>query len=148
MDNRNMSLIKKLYVVGFLFNREGTEVALIRKNRPAWQSGRLNGLGGKIEPLESAMVAMTREFEEEAGVTVKGWEKYAMLIGPDYLVDVFRAFDSEALSKVRTMTDEEVEVIQVDALQNTNTLSNLQWLIPLALNSNSIDLPIHVTYKS
>lgn len=144
-----MSINKKLYVVGFLFDNSGNRVVLIRKNRPVWQKGRLNGLGGKIELFETAKDAMTREFKEEAGVQVENWKKLALIIGEDYLVDVFMAFDSTALQTVATMTDEAVEIIQtIDLPHMKDTISNLQWLIPLALNSSKLDLPIHVTYKS
>jgi hypothetical protein len=36
------------YVVGFLFRNNLSEVALIKKDRPAWQAGHLNGIGGKL----------------------------------------------------------------------------------------------------
>ena len=36
------------YVVGFMLSIDGEDVALIRKERPAWQKGRLNGIGGHI----------------------------------------------------------------------------------------------------
>jgi len=35
-------------VVGFLFDNFSENVLLIKKNRPAWQKDRLNGVGGKI----------------------------------------------------------------------------------------------------
>jgi 8-oxo-dGTP diphosphatase len=41
------------YACGFLFSLDRTRVLLIRKRRPAWQAGRLNGVGGKIEPGET-----------------------------------------------------------------------------------------------
>ena len=41
----------------------GGIVVLTHKNRPAWQAGKLNGVGGKIELLESPVAAMVREFE-------------------------------------------------------------------------------------
>ena len=37
-------------VVGFAFTEDRRSVILIRKNRPEWQAGRLNGVGGHIEP--------------------------------------------------------------------------------------------------
>ena len=58
---------KKTYVAGFLFSPDRSRVLLIRKNRPAWQAGKLNGLGGKIEPGETPPQAMRREFREEQG---------------------------------------------------------------------------------
>ena len=40
---------KKYYVLGFLFSPDCKRVALIIKNRPDWQAGFLNGIGGKID---------------------------------------------------------------------------------------------------
>jgi hypothetical protein len=37
------------YVAGLAFSEDGTRVALIRKNRPLWQIGFLNAIGGHIE---------------------------------------------------------------------------------------------------
>ena len=37
------------YVTGFLFSPDKKSVVLINKNRPAFQVGKLNGVGGKIE---------------------------------------------------------------------------------------------------
>lgn len=67
--------IDKAYVCGFLICRTSQTnwVALIRKARPSWQAGRLNGIGGSIEPGETALSAMRREFEEEAGVVIEDW---------------------------------------------------------------------------
>jgi 8-oxo-dGTP pyrophosphatase MutT (NUDIX family) len=56
------------YVLGFAFTPDGS-VALIRKIKPEWQAGKLNGVGGKIEDWDPSDVhAMTREFQEETGV--------------------------------------------------------------------------------
>ena len=58
------------YVVGFAFNstQNFNSVVLINKNRPDWQAGKYNGIGGHIEPGETTYEAITREFDEEAGV--------------------------------------------------------------------------------
>jgi 8-oxo-dGTP pyrophosphatase MutT (NUDIX family) len=55
------------YVLGFVFNLDKTKVALMRKTKPEWQRGRLNGIGGKIELGETSITAMHREFKEETG---------------------------------------------------------------------------------
>lgn len=55
------------YVAGFLFSENLLSVALIRKEKPAWQKGCLNAIGGKIEENETPFEAMKREFTEEAG---------------------------------------------------------------------------------
>ena len=72
------------YVCGFFFSPDRGRVLLIRKRRPAWQVGRLNGVGGKIEPGESPAQAMCREFREEAGLDVGDWQPGVELTGPDW----------------------------------------------------------------
>jgi 8-oxo-dGTP diphosphatase len=133
----------KSYVVGFLFDDEAERVVLIRKRKPAWQAGRLNGVGGKIEEGETPLVAMIREYEEEAGAFFEDWERYAVLNGPNYIVHVFRGFNTQVLERSSTKTIEEIEI------KNSITpdvLPNLQFLIPLAINSNDVILPVQFYY--
>ena len=122
---------KTRYVVGFCFDDscpEDPRVVLIRKNRPEWQSGLLNGVGGHIEPSETPVEAMRREFMEETGLRVDVWDHYVTLIGDTYVVYFFR---SEALtSGVRSLTDE--EVLRVRPEGRDDMISNLKWLIPMA----------------
>ncbi len=70
------------YVVGFAFD-DDENVALVRKKRPEWQKGYLNGVGGKIEEGESSRAAMVREFEEETGLGVPEheWEQFVAMQG-------------------------------------------------------------------
>lgn len=114
------------YVVGFLFDKQGN-VALILKNRPDWQQGRLNGVGGRIEPGETPEEAMVREFREEAGATVT-WRRFCRVYGEDYEVFYFSSQDPAA---IRTMTDEQVGWYPLDNLPDS-ILPNLKWLLPLA----------------
>jgi len=62
------------YVVGFAFDHDFSHVLLIWKNRPLWQAGKLNGIGGKIEPGELPLNAMIREFAEETGIMETQWK--------------------------------------------------------------------------
>lgn len=136
------------YVAGFLFNKEGTEVALIQKTKPEWQAGKLNAVGGKIETtevnnivahVESPIDAMVREFEEETGVYIPPTEwKYKVRLFQEGVFEVFffTCF-SEVISEVTTTTEEEVEVWNVDmALAGAMLIDNLKWLIPLCLDKN------------
>lgn len=59
------------YVLGFMFNEDESKVLLVHKNRPTWQAGKLNGIGGKIEAGETPLQAMEREFMEETGFISK-----------------------------------------------------------------------------
>lgn len=122
----------KRYVVGFMFSPSCRSVLLIKKNRPDWQKGKLNGVGGKIEASDvSPAAAMQREFYEETGIAYGQWEQFATLSGPSAVVHVFRAWSS-LLEHAFSKTDEEVGKYFTDLLPN-NILPNLKFLVPLAL---------------
>lgn len=135
------------YVVGLLFSPDRRQVALIRKNRPAWQAGKWNGIGGKVEPGESPADAMRRECLEEAGVSLpcrewlETWHPFAVITGPEktvgevsFRVHYFRCFSSAVLN-LETCTDEQVDVFYVGSLPETVT--NLRWLIQMALSMDA-----------
>lgn len=120
------------YVVGLCFDPTLQLVVLVRKNRPDWQKGRLNGVGGHIEVQDAdEKAAMTREFGEETGVWGVDWRKFGLLQGPNWLVHLFTAVDNR-YNTVSTMTDEEVGVYQSFEIPWMTTLTNLRWLVPLA----------------
>ena len=83
-----MDIYQYNYVVGFLFKEDKSSVVLIRKDRPAWQAGKLNGVGGKIEPNESAIDAMVREFREETSVDTNPsiWKHFCWIHGDNYSI--------------------------------------------------------------
>jgi len=59
----------KKYVVVIVFDGRLENVLLVRKMRPEWQKGLLNGPGGSVEDGESFLVASRRELSEETGLT-------------------------------------------------------------------------------
>lgn len=120
------------YVLGFAFNGMKTQVALIRKLRPIWQYGKTNGIGGKIEPGESPIEAMVREFKEEAGVEIVDWEEYCEIQGSKFKIYCFRAITF--LENLETMEDEQVELWRTDKLHEAGTLPNVPWLVHLAMD--------------
>lgn len=121
------------YVCGFLFSSDRSRVLLIRKNRPAWQAGLLNGVGGKIEAGETPEEAMVREFYEEAGVRVGGWQECVVLSGTDWRGHFFRAFGD--LEACRAATDEQLEVHSTRPLP-AEVIPNLRWMIPLMMDDD------------
>lgn len=146
------------YVVGFVFHDD--EVLLIEKNRPSWQRGRLNGVGGHVEPGETFLQAMVREFAEETGWHFQGWEHFATLCGDDrdshrqgahtgtdFEVAFFRGMAySPGLPDVHP-TDEPPRWARVNNLPDT-VLPNLRWLIPLAWHAHRDDWPLLVKERS
>lgn len=133
----------KLYVAGFLFNETRDQVVLIKKNRPDWQKGRLNGIGGHVEPGESVRNAMSREFSEEAGMFIapSSWNEIVQLnVGTVAQIHFFWAIGDVRL--VRSTTDEVVDVHPVRALPETSH-RNLRWLIPMCLDTD-LQFPIKI----
>ena len=123
------------YVCGLLFSVDRTRVLLIRKRRPAWQAGRLNGVGGKVEPGETVRNAMRREFREEAGLDIAEWREVVVLTGPDWRGHFFRAFGD--VGAAGAVTDELLEVHPVVSLP-PDVIPNLRWIIPLALDDDPL----------
>lgn len=134
------------WVAGFLMDEEARMVMLVRKRRPEWQAGMLNGIGGKIEDGETPSQAMRREFEEEAGVEVDTWEHFLTLQWEEGLVHFFRAFEPPyMLASCKTLTDEKIERHRIDEFAlHPPVVPNLLWLVPLAAHRHDTYEPIHV----
>jgi 8-oxo-dGTP diphosphatase len=154
------------YVCGFAFDARD-HVTLIRKQRPTWQKGKLNGVGGKVETVdttpiggtprtiarESSRHAMSREFLEETGVfvPVEDWILYHREQWPNgNSVDFFTCRLPPG-TRPETKTDELVQSVYWRIRNNHDWprdqfMYNLHYLIPMAfchLNGHPADLPFH-----
>lgn len=137
---------KKGYVVGFLFDEDKKEVVLIKKNKPEWQKGFLNGVGGKIEPGECAETAMEREFEEETSVKNHAWRLFCVMKFTDCDVHCYKAFLSKKYATVKSVTEEEVGWYPVAAVPHLKTISNIPWLIHMALDERVLKATVGGTW--
>lgn len=131
------------YVLGFLFSTDKKRVVLIEKQKPEWQAGALNGVGGKIEDNENPYQAMVREFKEETGLFIDNWLQFSTLKSNHNLFDkeqwvvyCYVAFGD--VDQVQTMENEIVYIVKVSELPTLKVIQNLQWLIPLALDTDEI----------
>lgn len=128
------------YVAGFLFSKTKQEVLLIEKTKPAWQKGRLNGIGGKIESTDSKPeYAMSREFQEEAGVWIspENWNLFCIYTWEGGIVNFYYSIDewSTLYHQVWSASEEEVNWYEVQKIYSgLPTIYNLKWLLPLALD--------------
>jgi 8-oxo-dGTP diphosphatase len=129
---------KREYVLGLLFSSDGSSVVLIRKNRPTWQAGLLNGVGGKIERGETPIGAMVREFTEETGVSTSAtaWRPFCEMTGDDFAIYGFVARDTAAWAEARTKEDEPIVKLHPSEVADWPCVSNLPWLVALALDEN------------
>lgn len=125
------------YVVGFLYAEGSRGVVLIRKNRPDWQAGLLNGVGGKVEPSEGPRAAMVREFFEETGVATVAadWYQFCELMDSEHegVVTFFGLLDRthDLYDAVVSRTDERIEKWAIDPTVPAGTVPNLRWLLPM-----------------
>jgi 8-oxo-dGTP pyrophosphatase MutT (NUDIX family) len=121
------------YVCGFLFDRNFDFVALVKKSKPAWQVGLLNGIGGKVEPLDrDHNEAMEREFNEETGVVFTKWIPFLTLHVQGIDVQFFCGHAEKRMA-LKGIDDEPVGWYQTDATFMPPTIPNLTWLIPMAM---------------
>jgi 8-oxo-dGTP diphosphatase len=132
-DHDKAQTKKQEYVLGFCFSTDMKRVVLIRKNRPNWQKGLLNGVGGKIEPGEIAIDAMRREFKEEAGVEIKHWDPFTVFNAPDFKIYMFWT-TNHYMDAITSVTDEQVGIYQVSTIPLLKTVPHLQWLVPMVIN--------------
>lgn len=133
----------KEYVLGFAFSHDRKDIILIQKQKPEWQKGKYNGVGGKIEESDSCpLEAMIREFLEETGVDTspEDWSLYATMtfnddiMGGKAIVHCFRMF-SNFIYGCKSMEIEQIRNISVeDELHLYPVIDNLPILIPMALH--------------
>lgn len=122
-------------MAGFLFSADREQVVLVQKINPEWQRGRLNGVGGKIEPFdESPVAAMVREFQEEAGLLVNEWELFCKVKNRGNLTYFFRSFADGNVNHISGQEAEKISAYPISELDGLNTMPNLGWLIPMSLD--------------
>jgi len=127
------------YVAGLLFSPSREHVLLIRKNRPAWQAGKLNGIGGHIEEGEIPLAAMMREFKEETGMSVKNWKHFCKLSGDGWQVEWYKSFD-KVVYRGHACDEGDISWFPVQAVVNGGGLPipNMRWLLMLALDKDDV----------
>lgn len=135
----------KKFVCGFAFDKERRKLLLIRKNRPEFQKGLLNGVGGSIKRGESSYDAMEREFQKETGIKIQAakWTLFCTLTIPadqSHYGQKSRIFFfgtcTDTIWSAQSITDEQVELNSVQDLPSYShdVIPNLNWLIPMYLN--------------
>src|SRR5690242_4185314 len=118
------------YILGFAFNRDKSKVLLIKKNRPQWQAGFFNGIGGKIEDFDASTAdAMVREFREETGIVTspEQWNQYAKVASPYFDVTCYWTV-VDNFEEYQSITDEIVFPVGIDYLFNSRFESCLHNL--------------------
>lgn len=129
------------YVLGFLFDLDDDSILLVRKNRPDWQAGLLNGIGGKIESGENPFDAMTREFVEETGIVqdIKWFNFLTSKVSNNKHTEpaklyCFKAFVGKTpnFKEVNDVGESVAKFNRRAVTDRTDIMVNLNWMIPLA----------------
>ena len=99
------------YVVGIIGCT--TQCLFISKQRPKWQAGRLNGVGGKVEDNEAPIETMKRECFEECGLFIKDWIFVGQLTdNKEYIVYYYYA-NILSLNGAYSKTDEQIIIVDI-----------------------------------
>lgn len=124
------------YVLGFAFDEHTETVVLIEKQKPDWQKGFHNGVGGKIEGNEMPIDAMRREFTEETGIDITDWKEVGYMYGTTWNCHCFMAITDT--SGVYTTENEKVNRVPLEDIfyQSIKCLYNVPHLINCCLDEN------------
>ncbi len=173
MMNTIMTTIKKQYVlvhVEPVYQAGDPMILLVLKDRPDWQKGRLNLVGGKVEPNEDVATAALRELKEETGYEPArhdAIEQIGILQGSSEIIYCFRASVDDYTQPYPIPRAGETEVVRwfpwSCVRKDKRLMSNLRVILPLALarvydweitysdapvtgemNSLQIDIPSHL----
>lgn len=133
-------------VVGFAFDGDVNQVLLVRKTHPAWQAGKLNGIGGKLEDcdLGDPTRAMHREFCEETGITEPlAWTCVAVLCSGGHTIHFFRAFTPvQVLLGAANKPNDTGEMLELhhisEMVGRSDKIPNLSFLVPLAAYTHDL----------
>ena len=140
------------YVVGFIFSSDHKLGLFIEKNRPAFQRGKLNGVGGRVEPDETATQAMVRECREECGLQTElaEWELQFVLSEAGDEVSFYALWMTEGrLRKAIRLTDERLVIVNLTPAGHSANghsdpesaqpfMFNLNWMIPLCFDTDIV----------
>ena len=153
----------KEYVLGFMFSKDKSHIALICKEKPEWQKGKINGIGGKVEPEDRRPIySMIREFKEETGVetNITHWgPSFATMNFEDSneggiksVIYCYRAF-TDLVYDVKTMELEEIKLLSTIPVGSNDShlpyfdlpiINNLKVLIPMAMDEDFIHAELKI----
>lgn len=138
--------MKRIYVVGFAFSADKKQVVVISKtnpkntlyeDRPVWLANKYNGIGTDLKEGELPDEGMVRTFNERAGVVTPQeiWKPFAEIQNPYATVIFYKAMlPKKQWEAITSKTNEQVMKCHMSQLHNYTMVSNLSWLLPMALD--------------
>lgn len=125
----------KEYVVTFLFTTNMDEVWMVEKQKPDWQKGCLNGIGGKIEKDELPVEAAIRELKEEAGVDKMNLWELGYMFGTNNDSSGFKVWVFTGVTdlELKTMETEQILLKKINEIKDFAHIENVPMLIEACL---------------
>jgi 8-oxo-dGTP diphosphatase len=125
----------KEYVVTFLFTTNMNEVWMVEKQKPDWQKGCLNGIGGKIEKDELPIEAAIRELKEEAGVDKMNLWELGYMFGTNNDSSGFKVWVFTGVTdlELKTMETEQILLKNINEIKDFAHIENVPMLIEACL---------------
>jgi 8-oxo-dGTP pyrophosphatase MutT (NUDIX family) len=128
------------------FNKDN-RVLLVLKDKPAWQKGFLNMIGGKVEPGETPEDCAFRELKEETGYTLHNLvesnpfsekiKKMGVLDCDDAIIHCFQIYIDDYLQPEPQPREGETEIFRWypwHVVRNDKRLMpNLRLILPLVM---------------
>ena len=121
----------KEYVVTFLFTLNMNRIWLIEKQKPDWQKGCLNGIGGKVEKGELPLAAAIRELKEEAGIDKMNLWELGYMFGTNNDSTEFKVWIYTGITdlELKTMEEEQVSLKYINEVKTYKCIENVPMLI-------------------
>jgi len=106
-----------IFVLGFLFSPSLEKVVLLRKNRPPWEKGYLNGISGHVEQDESPLHALNRESSKQIDYNGR-WTYFGRIENKILggIIDCFYSVFPDEDVKVQSKTDEEAMIVITESI--------------------------------
>lgn len=129
----------KNYSNVFALNSRYSEVVLVRKNRPAWQNGLLNAVGGKVDADETYLQCAIREFKEETSVDISEYpiHHFADLVGVDYKIGFFLVIlDDTAFYECKTTESEQIDRYDINEILTSqyDIVNNTPFMLSICMD--------------
>jgi len=129
------------FTVAFIFTTDLKNVLLILKDRPTWQAGFWNGIGGKLEKNETATQGISREVTEETNIqiTEESWKTVGTIHGKDWKVTIFTTTVDNTIQPIQKTSEKPAWHPRTNL--PINIISNLSIIIPACIQTLTTNNP-------